>query len=46
LNTTSDETGKDEKKEAIEYPNIVERCSEVFQKLSIKKSEAFVDHCA
>ena len=41
-----DETIKDEKKEVIEYPNIVERFKEVFQKLGIKKSEAYVDHCA
>lgn len=31
---------------AIEYPNIVERFREVFQKLGIKKGDAYVDHCA
>lgn len=46
MNTTSGETKKDEKKEQIEYPNIVERFRDVFEKLSIKKSEAYVDHCA
>jgi len=46
LNTTPDETTKDDKTEPIEYPNIVERFREVFQKLGIKKSEAYVDHCA
>jgi len=29
----------------VEYPNIVERFREVFQKLGIKKSEGYVDHC-
>lgn len=33
-------------KKAIEYPNIVERFREVFQKLGIKKGDAYVDHCA
>jgi len=33
-------------KEPIEYPNIVERFREVFQKLGIKKADAYVDHCA
>ena len=46
MSTTSGETEKDEKKEVIEYPNIVERFKEVFQKLGIKKFEAYVDHCA
>ncbi len=46
MNTTPDETEKDEKKETIQYPNIVERFREVFQKLTIKKSEAYVDHCS
>ncbi len=46
MNTTPDETAKDETKEPIEYTNIVERFREVFQKLGIKKSEAYVDHCA
>lgn len=33
-------------KEEHEYPNIVERFHEVFQKLGIKKADAYVDHCA
>ncbi|GAI88415.1 unnamed protein product, partial [marine sediment metagenome] len=33
-------------KEEHEYPNIVERFGEVFQKLGIKKHEGYVDHCA
>jgi len=33
-------------KEAIEYPNIVERFRDVFVKLGIKKHDAYVDHCA
>lgn len=33
-------------KEEHEYPNIVERFKEVFQKLGIKKADAYVDHCA
>jgi len=32
--------------EEHEYPNIVERFKEVFQKLGIKRSDAYVDHCA
>ena len=46
MTTTPDETAKDDKTETIEYPNIVERFREVFQKLGIKKNEAYVDHCA
>ena len=30
----------------VEYPNIVECFREVVQKLGIKKSEGYVDHCA
>ena len=40
----SEEKGKGE--ERIEYPNIVERFREVFNKLGIKKADAYVDHCA
>lgn len=40
-----DETGKSDEAK-VEYPNIVERFREVFQKLGIKKSEGYVDHCA
>lgn len=46
MTTTPGETTQDDKKEPIEYPNIVERFREVFQKLGIKKNEAYVDHCA
>jgi hypothetical protein len=38
----SNETDKGQ----IEYPNIVERFREVSQKLGIKKSDGYVDHCA
>jgi len=40
------QTTEKEPEAKVEYPNIVERFREVFQKLGIKKSEGYVDHCA